>query len=295
MEAIQCLRNSYHDYCKRSRYMITLFKSHDCEPFGESCGDVNVPPGSSGGVEIRLSATGEAVVAALGVFHLRYPDIKLYKYVITPGHVQLLVGLDEYDGCSMVAYIDELIALCGDMVMPYFADIVIGEDQPLNPFVNYIRERLWRDKLLHERPELFTRVNMFRINRREYATYGNYMLLKNPAKEAVIIHRRDTLPQRKANVDRWLHMASGGGVLVSPFISPDEQAVRDRAEVIGGSIIWLRHTPLSDGFAPVAADVERCRSGRLLIVAPVTSHGISLTREICLELNELAATIARVL
>ena len=53
------------------------------------------------------------------------------------------------------------------------------------------------------------------------------LLLDNPFKEQVVVHRADSPEVRESNRRRWLYTAANGGVLVSPFISPDERGIRE--------------------------------------------------------------------
>lgn len=48
----------------------------------------------------------------------------------------------------------------------------------------------------------------------------------------------------ESHLRQWLACAANQGVLISPYISPREKIVRDRAIEIGGRIIQLR----LDGF-----------------------------------------------
>lgn len=58
----------------------------------------------------------------------------------------------------------------------------------------------------------------------------------NPFKAPVIIHRVDSVALRADKQRRWKHLAENGGVLVSPFISPEEKAIRNQCENAGGRL-----------------------------------------------------------
>lgn len=48
---------------------------------------------------------------------------------------------------------------------------------------------------------------------------------------------------------RWKHLAENGGVLVSPFISPEEKSFRRQCEQIKGKIILLSNTPFAESIS----------------------------------------------
>ena len=78
--------------------------------------------------------------------------------------------------------------------------------------------------------------------------FGNSVLLRNPFKSQVVVHRRDDEAARALRRQEWLHVAANGGVLVSPFISPAEKAIRAEAEALGGRFIFLTDIPFTDRY-----------------------------------------------
>ena len=92
---------------------------------------------------------------------------------------------------------------------------------------DYIRLNPYRLAVRRAYPEYFSRVNSLVVGGRELQAYGNMLLLDNPFKEQVVVHRADSPEVRESNRRRWLYTAANGGVLVSPFISPDERGIRE--------------------------------------------------------------------
>ncbi len=76
-------------------------------------------------------------------------------------------------------------------------------------------------------------------------------------------HRKKSL--KKTN--HWLSDAAKGTVLVSPFISKSEKAIRVEAEDIGANIILITHEAFGERFKPAAHDFNLCSQGRLLIIS----------------------------
>ncbi len=141
-------------------------------------------------------------------------------------------------------------------------------------------------------PEYFSRINRISIKGRSYAAYGNFQLLRNLFMEQVVVHRKDNLTKRDADRMRWLHTGLNGGVLVSPFISPDEKSVREEAESSGSKTILIVHEAFGERFKPSGHDFELCTDGRLLIISLGYPSGTVLSRKICLDMNSLAYTLS---
>ena len=110
----------------------------------------------------------------------------------------------------------------------------------------------------------------------------------------VVVHRRDTPQQRASNRARWIYIAANGGVLVSPFISEAEKAIRNEAIENGGRIILLSKISFGERYKPSGAEFDLCAEGRLLILTPWQGQQLSrnITREQALFLNELSQKIA---
>ncbi len=160
----------------------------------------------------------------------------------------------------------------------------------VNP--KYIRENPYRLLVRRDNPKYFSRLQHLTIAGRDYQAYGNLQLLDNPFKEAVAVHRADTEQQRLDNRSQWLHTAANGGVLVSPFISPAEKAIRAEAEALGANIILAVHEAFGERYKPAGHDFELCTQGRMLIISYGLPPGSELTRPVCLQMNALAKALA---
>ena len=144
-------------------------------------------------------------------------------------------------------------------------------------------------------PEYFRKVLNMQVAGMKMAVYGNLQLLQNPFKEQVVVHRCENEAERAAHRQRWLCNAANGGVLVPPFISPAERAIREEAEAMGGRIILIRRESFGERFKPAGHDFDLCTQGRLLIIAPWQEYGLkgTVTRQQALALNRIAAQVAQ--
>ena len=90
--------------------------------------------------------------------------------------------------------------------------------------------------------------------------------------------------------ERWEYSVLNGGVLVSPFISPEEKKVRKMTEDNGGKLILIINEAMGDRFKPGDHYYELCEQGRLLIISP--QETIPPGRACFLRMNALADMLA---
>lgn len=139
-----------------------------------------------------------------------------------------------------------------------FNDQILHSGRSLDVLFRYLRDNPRRLAVRQACPERFRRVNGMEVCGRNVQAYGNLFLLHHPFKEQVVIHRADSAEKRMRNRERWLYTASNGGVLVSPFISSDEKAVRAEAEAAGARIIIVTNEPMGPRWKPAAHDFALC-------------------------------------
>lgn len=259
-----------------------------------------------GGIEdayIEKTKLGKIIENNIHTLHKLNPLLEVIQYVIMPDHIHFLLfvtdtiekPIGKYIGMMKVRVGQDFRAAggcAGPVFEKNFDDRILHKRRSLSTIVNYIRENPRRLAVRRARPEYFRRVNGLEIGGRRYAAYGNIYLLRNPFCEQVVVHRRDTEADRAADRERWLYTASNGGVLVSPFISPAEKAIREEAEALNAKIILITNEPMPERYKPVGHDFECCEAGRMLIIS-ADFPGKELTRECCLAMNGLAAEIVR--
>lgn len=283
----QTKRARWHDYRSRCIYMLTLSKRRDSAAFGRIAA-------VGGTYAIELSPLGKAVRNAVFNIDSLEPAIRLLQYAMMPDHVHLLlhvqrplaeplgntiarlkIGINRQNGG--ISVFDE-----------GFNDQILHSGRSLDVLFRYLRDNPRRLAVRQACPERFRRVNGMEVCGRNVQAYGNLFLLHHPFKEQVVIHRADSAEKRMRNRERWLYTASNGGVLVSPFISSDEKAVRAEAEAAGARIIIVTNEPMGPRWKPAAHDFALCEEGRLLILSTGT---LPLTRATCMEMNSLCQKI----
>lgn len=288
-------RASFHDYHSRCIYHITMTKAPGAPAFGRLVG--TLPD-----ISIERTPLGKAIAAGIATMPEFSPLIKVLQYMIMPDHIHLLIfvtsrlerPLGRYMGMFKVKVGQMYRAkyeLEGPVFEDDFYDCILYRSRSLDTLYRYLRDNPRRLAVRREHPEYFRRVNGLEVAGRRVQAYGNLFLLRSPFKEQVVVHRADTDAVKAQNRERWLHTAANGGVLVSPFISPAEKAVRAEAVEAGGKIILITHEPMGERYKPAARDFALCEEGRLLIVS--TAGCGDLSRAACMAMNALAEAICK--
>lgn len=291
----QILRAPWHDYTSRCIYMVTINKSPLVKDFGALAGDYRISAGEKGCSFVQASDIGCAIKNVLRRFCQVEPNIRVLQYVIMPDHLHILLFVEsptaEILGRIIARFkveVNKAVGMDG-VFAKGFNDQILKPSRSLDILYKYIRDNPRRLAVRRAHPEYYRRVNSLEIAGQRYAAYGNLYLLQNPFKEQVEVHRKDTSDQRKQNHDMWLYTAVNGGVLVSPFISPAEKAIRAEAEEVGAKIILITNDPMPERYKPPAHDFALCEAGRLLII----SLPAELSRSHCMAMNTLAESITR--
>ena len=294
-------RAAWHDYTSRRIYHITLKKCVGVCAFGSLAGDWRLPAGTYGRSYIKSSPLGDIIKSCLRNIAAIHPALRVYQYALMPDHLHIILSveapLDEIVGRKLAIFkvmVNKRANL--DRVFEKgFNDQILTPNRDLNVIFNYLRDNPYRLAVRFANPGFFSRVSQITIRDKCYSAYGNIHLLSNPFKEQVVIHRADSEDKRRECRDRWVYTAANGGVLVSPFISPAEKAIRVESESVGSKIIYITHEAFSERYKPAAHDFDLCTEGRLLIISLGHPAGTVLSRKHCLEMNALAANIAETL
>ncbi len=268
-------RAPWHDYKAKAIYHITLLKREGVEPFGRLSGDPRIEPGKLGSSYILASPIGTAIKTALKENFGNCSSIRLYQYALMPDHLHLILAvsepLDETLGRKIAAFKVAVNKLSGieQVFQKGFNDQIIGPNRSLNSIFRYLRENAHRLAVRHSRPSFFKRLQNIQIGGHWYNAYGNLHLMLNPFKEHVFIPDNCPSTSGAPVISRWLHCAVNGGILVSPFTTPEERALRLEAENLGGRIILLTNKNFSERDKPTGHDFRLCEQGRLLILTPL--------------------------
>jgi len=293
-------RAVWHNYYDRAIYMVTISKHKSCPDFGTL--RYTFPDDA----HVSLSPLGCLLNYQIEITPKYNPEVVILDKIIMPDHAHILINVVEpiekhlgdiiqaIKAATTSAFRRELDLPDLTVFDEGFHDRIVKDHHQLDTLYRYLRENPYRLAVRRANPYFFRRVERLKIGGTWCQAYGNMQLLDNPFKEQVVVHRADLEAVRSSNRDRWFYTAVNGGVLVSPFISPAEKAVRSEAEALGARIILISSEPMHGRYKPTAAAFALCTQGRLLIVAPENlSSSEILSRDICLYMNALAAEICK--
>ena len=258
--------------------MITINKKADAPYFGNLVGNWQIPPGRVGSPEICLSEIGKVIRKWIKKLPSIIHNCQLYQYIVMPDHIHFLIFIKKRTPYHLGKYVSAFKnAIRKEIGLSAFQtgfnDKILSVTRRLDDMFLYIQENPYRLAIKKANPENYRRCDKIRIQGVYYTGYGNLLLLKNPFREAVIVHRKSSVEEKEKLRERWLHHCYGGGVLVSPFISKDEKDIRTEVEKFGGRVILISDKPLPPPpWKPAYSDFYRCARGELLILAPIAEQ-----------------------
>ena len=175
-----------------------------------------------------------------------------------------------------------------------YNDKLLLHEGQLKRWKKYLDDNPRRLMVKRMNPELFTVMQNKVVAGRRCQMVGNCFLLDIPDKVAVIVHRRYSEEDLCRLRKEWLACGERGGVLVSAAISIKEKEVLREAMNRGYRIVLLRENGFPRLYKPCGESFDACSEGLLLQISPWEYHmeKKTITREECLELNEIAERIA---
>ena len=116
-------------------------------------------------------------------------------------------------------------------------------------------------------------------NKIVWTSLGNPFLLDEPMLVSVRISTK-TPPKRLEEIEaKIVAKAERGAVIVGPWISPGEKAIRASVAAAGGKIVQLLPEGMDRYYKPIGADFALCAEGRLLQISPFTPSCAKVERE----------------
>lgn len=104
-----------------------------------------------------------------------------------------------------------------------------------------------------------------------YDAYGNWDLVYEPYRLTVKFSKKYSEEEIRKNKRHWHQAIINDGILVSPFIHPEEKKARDWAMDNDVAIIYITYKPFPDKYKPQGKLFNICAEGRLMIVSmPLT-------------------------
>ena len=299
-----------HDYRSRCIYHIVLNKADGFPDFSEVIG---IPDNHQWPPKTALSDVGKIIFEAISNIKSKFPHTSILRRAIMPDHVHFAIFIKEQTDIHLGQIIATLKRECSEryetlgnptevefFIPGYHDTFLTGKDQ-LKKMLAYISDNPRRHLVRKSNPGWFQQFIISSPDgKRQYEAYGNWDLLSDFQRVPVKISRKYSPSELKAWKKLWHTTILNDGVLVSPFINPNEKRVRDWAIENGGSLIYLTYKPFPEKFKPQGRMFDLCSEGRLLIIfIPPNEKEAAYIRENgcpsysnCQRMNSIAKEIA---
>ena len=176
-----------------------------------------------------------------------------------------------------------------------YDETILRRRGQLRAMIDYVHNNPKHRWQKQRHPDLLIPIRGIQIAGRQYDAIGNITLLGLARHQVWVRSRWDEATRRNYQNDCVLK-ARHFHVLVSPFISPHEAAVRDVALREGHSVIVLTDNGFSDFTQCPGGLYDYCVNGQVLVLVPSElphlANKSSITRAECVMLNARAAEIA---
>ena len=297
-----------HDYRSRCIYMITILKSASAPVFSSISPDPGAPKISP---IVTLTPIGEIIQKCLDSLLIENPALRILNRSVMPDHLHFELFVTEPTEEHLGSLIASFKSACTkayrnlyqsaetekrSLFESGFNDKITFRAGAKDAFYNYIADNPRRYLVKKICPEYFYHKLKIEVEGISCGLYGNIFLLDHPTKSFVKISRiPDHTPDLDKKIREWEETIRCGGVLVSPFINPEEKIYRDKAiENNNGLIIIVDYT-FSEREKPYKALFDLCEEGRLLIIS--TEEYAAPPREMrysqASKMNAIAAAVAK--
>ncbi len=310
-------RKAGHDYKGRCIYMITLAIEGRQPLLGTLCGK----DATHDFCWIKTSKLGDEIKMEWKKIPEHYPQIRPLALQLMPDHLHGVLFVTEplprhlghvingfKKGCNdawrrlldgdaharnTLTHSTPTTTISNIWEWGYHDRILRGKGQ-LDTMFKYLRDnprRLW---VKRNNPDFFTVISGLKIGDTPVSAMGNQFLLDYPFKIQVQCSRSMSQHEIQEKCLTLLKRACANeAVLVSPCISPGEKEIMRQAFDAGFPQIILLENGISHMQKPGGRQFDACAQGRLLLLSPWEHHNDhhAITREQCLQLNDLARVI----
>ena len=260
------------------------------------------------------SPLGRSIWNCIQEIPVRYPEIRICAARIMPDHLHMILHVTRQMETSLNMVLRGWACGCKKVAKDCGLQEDVFSDKPFirvmtykgqfQTMVKYVNLNPYRMAIRQMFPQHFAIVRGIAIAGQQYAAVGNLHLLYEQNKCQVHIHKEWVWDAERGDNQRLRDYKNGcilrarqGAVLISPFISPDEVAVRDVALREGLPVIYILDNGMPDRvkYKPPGNLVEAIADGRLLLLSPwphyLPKKG-RCTRAECTVMNAMAEAIA---
>lgn len=210
-------RHRTHNYNAIGTYLITLTVEDRHPVFGYVDGNLSAPKGTANYAHLVPTELATRIRnQELPKIHNYYPMVKIWKAVLMPDHIHMIVRVEAPlpEGMHLGHVIRGFKAGCTkawntlspspvssvstDDNTPHlfeqgYNDRILMKDGQLESWMAYLDENPLRLLIRQRLPDIMSRALCLTLNGKRYSAYGNFMLLKRPDKMQVMCHRKATI------------------------------------------------------------------------------------------------------
>lgn len=292
-------RKPNHDYRSRCIYHIVINKAEKIADFAKVKGD---PESHEWQTICEYTPIGDIISEALSSIKQKFPHTSILRRCIMPDHLHIAIFIKKpnlYHLGDIIKYFKTQCTILWEekgkhsdihfFTPGYYDNILRGKGQ-LKRMLDYISDNPRRYLIRRQHPGWHHHFTVTDTHE-TYRAYGNWDLLAEADLNPVRISSKFTPEELIMRKKQWRDTVINDGVLVSPFISEKEKAVRDWALNNDGALIILTKEIFSDRYHPYGRYHDLCSEGRLLLISIPQEPGES-SRSHCLRMNDIAERIA---
>ena len=314
-----------HDYRERRLYLITMTVEGPRPLFGLLVGEAAGAP-EAAEARVELTPLGQRVQEEWFAVTAHHPEVTAVSLQLMPDHLHGILfveqAMQEHLGAIIrgfktstnkayrqLALGQEAEAAAvpqwkrdrshesrehGLLWSPGYNDHILSNQGELDRWRHYLADNPRRLFLRRQFPDLFRVSFGLRIGPFCCSAVGNRFLLGYPQRKQVQCSTHFYEEDIQKAVAGYMAAARGGAVLVSPAISEGEKRTMRTAFDACLPLILITADGLGSYSKPGGAFFDACAEGRLLILSPFehTNCKVKLTRQMCMQMNELARIIA---
>ena len=235
------------------------------------------------GGKVELLPFGEIVLKAYLQMSADSPEVDLRVCAIMPDHFHAIIVFRRRSEHPLGWHIRRFKARATKAVRDFVGDRALGlfeenfhdfisfSGGQLDRYTQYVKLNPIRWQWKRDHPDFFRKhfaLEHTRLPRGiSWTAIGDRSLLDVPWLEPVIVHRRITESERKAEVARYLELAQSGAALIGGFISPGEKEVaKGVLEIAGAKVVCLLPYGLK-GYKPHGVAVKRLAESQTLVLS----------------------------
>ena len=291
-------------------------------------GDLIIPNNDPAKAYIERTELGKEIVYIIGSIPHYRPQIRLLQYCLMPDHVHFILYVQQkmpysiksvvrgfWQAAKKVGREYSILSIAPNgireneqnkttTIHPIFTEVPfirpMSRRGQLDAMMQYVKLNPQRLATKRLNPGFFHIQRNVEINGRIYDAVGNIKLLYQNRYMPVHV-RRTMVEEAKHGYPQRLHdymescasNARQGAILVSPFISPEEQGILHTLLEEKLPVIYLFDNGFGQYYKPSSLLFEGVDAGRTLILSPWPHEEAKrhITREECIALNNMAEEI----